>query len=168
MASDAVDTREFRNALGCFATGVTVITALDGKDEAAGITVNSFSAVSLDPPLVLWSLSRSAERFAAFEKAESFTINVLGTEGAEISSRFAMKGESRVDLAATVPTRLGPPSFAEALAVFECVKHAHYDGGDHIIVVGRVRDFTYARDAGAMEPLLFFRGRYGAITGLKS
>jgi flavin reductase (DIM6/NTAB) family NADH-FMN oxidoreductase RutF len=167
MPAKALDTREFRNALGCFATGVTVVTALDDKGEAVGITVNSFSAVSLEPPLVLWSLARSADRFANFESAKAFTVSVLGAEGAAISSRFAMKGEARVDLTQTVPTELGPPTFSQALAVFECETHARYDGGDHVIIVGRVRGFTYARDAGEMEPLLFFRGRYGVLAGLK-
>lgn len=166
-ADEPFDTRDFRNALGRFATGVTVITTLDGAGEAAGITVNSFAAVSLDPPLVLWCLGRGAERFSIFEKAEHFTISVLAAAGADISSRFAMKGESRLSLAETVPTRLGPPTFSDALAVFECEAHARYDGGDHLILVGRVRHFTYARDPDAGEPLLFYSGRYGSISALK-
>ena len=167
MPLEAFDTREFRNALGCFATGVTVVTTMDAQGEAVGITVNSFSAVSLDPPLVLWCLARGADRFANFEAAERFTISVLAAGGAGLSSRFAMKGESRVDLSETVPTKLGPPTFSEAVAVFECDTHARYAGGDHVIIVGRVREFTYARDAGDIEPLLFYRGRYGAINALK-
>mgnify|MGYP003339315947 FL=1 len=78
------------------------------------------------------------------------------------------KGEYKIDRAGTVPTKLGPPAFAAALAVFECETHAKYDGGDHVIIVGRVRELNYARDAAAMEPLLFYRGRYGVVGPLKA
>src|SRR5262249_36228574 len=110
----ALDQREFRNALGCFATGVTVVTTLDSKGEAVGITANSFAAVSLDPPLVLWCVSRHGSSFPVFEKCDAFTVSVLSENASDISKRHAAKDGHRVDLKGTVPTKLGPPAFPGA------------------------------------------------------
>jgi flavin reductase (DIM6/NTAB) family NADH-FMN oxidoreductase RutF len=160
-----MDSRELRNAFGCFATGIVVVTALERQGKAAGVTVNSFTSLSLDPPLLLWSIGRQSATFEIFTRASAFVISVLGVSGAPIASRFAMKGAHYVDELETVPTELGPPTFGEALAVFECEAHARYDGGDHVILVGRVKRFTHVTDPERKgpKPLAYYRGRYGTV-----
>ena len=155
------DTRALRAALGCFPTGVAVITATSGSTPM-GITVNSFTSVSLDPPLVLWCLDRKSDRYEIFTKARDYTISVLGTKHEDVSARLARQGEHRLDGVALEPTELGPPALCDALAVFECASEAVHDGGDHAILVGQVLRF-HRHDAGA--PLVFFKGRYGALAG---
>ncbi|HEX3431322.1 MAG TPA: flavin reductase family protein [Rhizomicrobium sp.] len=153
----AFDTRAFRNALGCFPTGVTLVTARTAARHPMGITVNSFAAVSLEPPLILWCMQRRSQRFETFVKAEVFTVSVLDATHAEVSSRLARPGEHRLDGIPLLETRSGAPALADALAVFECRREAVYDGGDHAVLLGRVVQFAF-RDKGA--PLIFFRGRY--------
>jgi flavin reductase (DIM6/NTAB) family NADH-FMN oxidoreductase RutF len=153
------DTRAFRAALGCFPTGVAVVTAT-GTDAPMGITVNSFTSVSLDPPLVLWCLDRKSDRYHVFTKATGYTISVLGTEHESVSARLAKQGEHRLDGVALEHTKLGPPALCDALAVFECAREAVHEGGDHAILVGRVLRF-HRHEAGA--PLVFFKGKYGAL-----
>ncbi|HEY5047317.1 MAG TPA: flavin reductase family protein [Rhizomicrobium sp.] len=154
------DTRAFRQALGSFPTGVAVVTA--GEGTHVGITVNSFTSVSLDPPLVLWCIDRTSDRFEAFVGAQAFTISVLGVAHETVSVRLARQGAHQLDGIALLPTELGPPALGEALAIFECVKESLHDGGDHAIVLGRVVRFS-RHEAGA--PLVFFRGRYGSLAG---
>jgi len=154
------DIPAFRQALGCFPTGVAVVTtACDGADHK-GITVNSFTSVSLDPPLVLWCIDRKSDRFAAFTKASAYTISLLGTVHEDVSSRLAKQGAHSLDGIDLIHTKLGPPALADALAIFECESEAVHQGGDHAILVGRVVRFA-KREAGA--PLVFFQGRYGAL-----
>lgn len=168
MSEAHIDTRELRNAFGCFATGITVVTALDKKGGAVGITANSFSSVSLDPPLVLWCVDRRSTTFNVFISSPHFVVSVLGASSAPVASRFAMKGGHHVEDIDTVPTEIGPPAFADSLAVFECDAHARHEGGDHVIVVGKVRRFTHIPDANrnGHGPLLFYRGRFGKLTAL--
>jgi flavin reductase (DIM6/NTAB) family NADH-FMN oxidoreductase RutF len=154
------DTRAFRQALGSFPTGVAVITALSPSGAPMGITVNSFTSVSLEPPMVLWCLDKKSDRYAVFAKANGFTISVLGTAHEEVSSRLAKPGSHSLHDIPLLATELGPPALADALAFFECTSEAVYEGGDHGIILGRVLRFA-RRDAGA--PLVFFRGRYGAL-----
>ena len=154
------DTRAFRQALGSFPTGVAVITALSASGTPMGITVNSFTSVSLEPPMVLWCLDKKSDRYAVFAKATGFTISVLGTAHEEVSARLAKPGSHSLDDIQLIATELGPPALSDALAFFECASEAVYEGGDHAIIVGRVVRFA-RRDAGA--PLVFFRGRYGAL-----
>ncbi len=153
------DAREFRNTLGCFPTGVAVITA-EGIEAPLGITVNSFSSVSLDPPLVLWCLDKKSDRFDTFTRARHYVINILGTQHSEISSRLARQGQHRLDGIDMVSTSVGLPALADAIAVFECESHAVHNAGDHVILLGRVVNF-FRQEAGA--PLVFFRGKYGAL-----
>lgn len=155
----AFDIRELRYALGCFPTGVAVVTAGDDNDRM-GITVNSFASVSLDPPLVLWCMDRRSSRYSTFTMAENFTISILSSAHQAVSARLATPGEHRIDDLPLVQTIAGPPGLADALAVFECVRQQVHDAGDHAIIVGRVLHFSW-RKAG--EPLLFFRGRYGIV-----
>jgi flavin reductase (DIM6/NTAB) family NADH-FMN oxidoreductase RutF len=125
-----------------------------------GITVNSFTSVSLDPPLVLWCIDKKSDRFHAFTGASGYTINILGTDHQAVSSRLAKQGEHSLDGIALEPTELGPPALAQSLAVFECEAAQVHDAGDHAILVGRVVRF-HLHDEGA--PLVFFKGRYGAL-----
>ena len=155
------DRRALRQALGTFPTGVAVITAQPDGHQAMGITVNSFTSVSLEPPLVLWCLDRRSERFPVFTSAEGYVISILGTEHEEVSARLARSGSHSLSGIPLRRTELGPPALADALAVFECAAHACHDGGDHAILVGRVLRF---RRHGSGAPLVFFRGAYGALS----
>ena len=153
------DTRDFRAALGCFPTGVCLITTLAADGTRVGLTANSFSSVSLDPPMVLWSLARTATSAPVFRDAEYFAINVLGQDDAELSTHFAKSGGDKF---ARYPERFGEgiagvPLLQGAVARFECHSRHRYYGGDHIIVIGVVERYGYDREA---EPLVFHRGKY--------
>lgn len=126
-----------------------------------GITVNSFSSVSLDPPMVLWCMDKRSDRYATFTKASGYVISILGTVHEEVSSRLARQGSHSLDGVELLPTELGPPALADSLAAFECAADAVHDAGDHAILVGRVLRFA-CHDAG--PPLVFFKGRYGALS----
>lgn len=154
---NALDARKFRNALGCFATGVAVVTARIGESDPFGITVNSFSSVSLDPPLILWCLDKGSDTLAAFEQATHFTVNVLREDHREISSRLARKGDHNLDEIEIIERRSGAPALRDALAHFECETEARHDAGDHVIMVGRVLRFDYVEDG---RPLIYHRGDY--------
>lgn len=149
------DSRAFRTALGRFATGVTVITAA-GPDGPVGFTANSFAALSLDPPLVLWSPAKSSSRFAIFTTAPAFSIHVLAAEQAALGARFVRGGAGFDGLAHNLSSQ-GVPLIEGTLARFDCRLHATHDGGDHVIVVGRVEQALYREGA----PLLFSQGGYG-------
>lgn len=153
------DSLGLRNAMGMFATGVTVITTRCADGTLAGFTANSFSSVSLDPPLILWSLGLHAPSLHAFEACSHFAINVLSASQAELSQRFATSG---IDKFAGLEWREGlggAPLIADCLATFECAREACHPGGDHKIFVGRVE--RLARQDG--EPLVFFGGRYRTL-----
>jgi len=152
-----IDGRELRNALGRFTTGVCVITTVTASGEALGLTANSFASVSLDPPLVLWSLQNNSDVYAAFSSPRYFAINVLAAEHLEHSNRYARKGEHLLAEAHYSPGKHGAPIFLDALASFECELHAVHQGGDHLIIVGRVRDMKCRPDG---DPLLFYSGVY--------
>lgn len=155
------DARDFRSALGCFPTGVCLITTAAPDGRRVGLTANSFSSVSLDPPMVLWSLARTASSAPVFRDAEYFTINVLASGDHELSTHFASSGEDKF---AKYPERFraglaGAPVLQGAVATFECHSRHRYYGGDHIVVIGVVERYAY--DAGR-APLVFHRGRYAA------
>lgn len=154
-----MDLRAYRDALGCFPTGVAVVTA-NGVDAHFGITVNSFTSVSLDPPLVLWCMERHSRRHDIFAKAESFTVSILGTEHKDVSSRLARPGEHALDGIALIQTELGPPALADSLAIFECKTERKIEGGDHTILLGRVMRFSCPSGS---APLVYFRGKYSAL-----
>ncbi len=156
---DASNPRLLRDALGRFATGVTVITIM-GPDGPMGFTANSFSSLSLDPALVLWSLARSSQRFAPYAAAESYAIHVLGQDNADWPARFSRGGAGFDGLDWQVNGE-GVPVLSGALARFDCARHATHDGGDHLIIVGKV--LRLALEAGA--PLVFAQGRFGGFTG---
>lgn len=150
--------RLLRDALGAFATGVTVITT-HGPDGPVGITANSFASLSLDPALVLWSPARGSRRFAAFAEAEHFAIHVLSADQAALGAHFSRQGMD-FDVPGVVTNAQGVPVLDGCLAVFECARWAVYEGGDHAIVVGRV---VQARHRAGGAPLVFCGGRYGGF-----
>src|SRR5437762_3225834 len=157
-----LDGRDFRSALGTFPTGVCLITTLAPDGQRAGLTVNSFSSVSLDPPMVLWSLARSANCAAVFRDAEYFAINVLAATDAVLSSHFAKPG---ADKFAAYAERFsaglgGVPLLEGAVANFECHSRYRKYGGDHIILIGAVERYTH----GDRAPLVFHRGRYAKVS----
>jgi flavin reductase (DIM6/NTAB) family NADH-FMN oxidoreductase RutF len=160
VSAEPFDPKAFRNALGCFPTGVAVITTISSAAQHMGITVNSFTSVSLDPPLVLWCLDKKSDRFHAFTNASGYTINILGTDHREVSSRLAKQGEHSLEGVPLESTELGPPALVDSLAVFECQSEQIHDAGDHAILIGRVVRF-HRHDAG--QPLVFFKGKYGAL-----
>ncbi len=151
------DTREFRNALGQFATGVCVITAQPEGAEPFGMTVNSFASVSLDPPLVLWSLQNDSEMFAAWEGCTRYAINILRADQQDLSNQYARKGDHTLHPSHFIDGEHGAPVMPDTLASFECEDHARHPGGDHVILLGRVLNFEQ-RDNG--QPLLFHAGAY--------
>jgi flavin reductase (DIM6/NTAB) family NADH-FMN oxidoreductase RutF len=150
--------RAFRDALGRFATGVTVVTTLSDQGPL-GITANSFSSVSLDPPLVLWSPARASRRFAAYEAAEHYAIHILGEEQRDLCRRFSRDGLDFAGLDWT-PNAEGVPLIHNCIARFDCIRHAAYDGGDHLIIVGRVLSAEIRNG----PPLLFAAGNFGRFT----
>ncbi len=154
------DTRAFRTALGSYPTGVAVVTTKISAEHHMGITVNSFTSVSLEPPLVLWCLDHKSDRYQAFTKADCYTVSVLGTTHRDVSSRLASRGNHSLDGIALRATTMGPPALADALAVFECESQAVHDAGDHAILIGRVLHFARREDG---APLVFYRGKYSAL-----
>ena len=151
--------RDFRDALGLFATGVAVITGLTDEGARLGATVSSFSSVSLDPPLVLFSISRSARAFPAWETIKRFAVNILAEEQSATSTRFARALTEKWEGVERRFGANGSPLLHGALAWLECTSHAKYDGGDHLILVGRVDALTVGA-ASDTRPLVFFGGKY--------
>ncbi|MFC7536069.1 flavin reductase family protein [Sphingomonas sp. GCM10030256] len=151
------DPRTLRAALGCFATGVTIVTCLDQNDEPVGLTANSFTSVSLDPPLLLVCVDKRAASARALTAAGHFAVNVLQTGQQPASSRFATKDQDRFGSTPWSPGEFGPPVLRESLGVFECATHAVHNGGDHHIVIGQVLRASFDP---VLDPLLYFRGRY--------
>jgi flavin reductase (DIM6/NTAB) family NADH-FMN oxidoreductase RutF len=151
--------RELRDALGRFATGVTVVTTMT-PGGPLGMTVNSFASVSLDPPLVLWSPARRSSRFPAFEAASHFAVHVLSAGQRDLAVRFARKGGDFSGLSPSLGAG-DAPLFAGCAARFECRHAAGYDGGDHLIMVGEVLRFV----GNDLPPLLYHRGGYRGLAG---
>lgn len=157
--TDSFDPREYRNALGSFATGVTIVTTRDGGGLPVGVTANSYNSVSLDPPLVLWSLARTSRSFDAFHGADHFAIHVLTGDQEDLAIRFASRGEDKfagLDLGDGLG---GVPLLGHCATRLQCRTVARHDGGDHVIFIGQVERF----DRCGGEPLLFHQGRFGRI-----
>ena len=152
-----IDPRDFRTALGTYATGVTIITAVAADGKPYGLTCNSFASVSLNPPLVLWSLGMFSQGLSVFQNASHFAINVLGASQQALATKFAKPSEGK--FAGVEWTRgLGnAPLLADSVANFQCRAANRYYGGDHVIFLGAVEAYSYNR----YEPLLFACGGYG-------
>jgi len=158
--------REFRDALGLFATGVVVITSAGNaecgngnRNGYLGATISSFSSVSLDPPLILFSIGRHSKAFTAWQSVDHFAVNILNENQSAISTRFARALIDKWDGVKMRPGIAGVPLLSDALAWIECRSYAKHDGGDHLIIVGQVLSLA-ARSEVDTRPLVFFRGKY--------
>lgn len=153
-----IDPIDFRRGASHFVTGVTVATTLDQDGRPVGLTVNSFSTVSLEPPLVLFCLGRDSDGFEAFSGAAGYVIHVLGSDQEDLARRFATKGIDKFDQSDWEPGMGGLPVLAGTLAVFECDVFRVDEGGDHLILLGEVRRLRYQGEVrGALG---YFRGAY--------
>lgn len=154
-----LDTRELRNTLGMFATGVTIVTARAPDGTPVGLTVNSFSSVSLEPPLVLWSLARTSRALDVFTHQEHWAINILSADQEELSNRFASSGDDKFSGVEMEDGVAGAPLLTDCVARLQCRTASQFDGGDHVILVGEVVKF----ERSDLDPLVFYRGRYARI-----
>jgi flavin reductase (DIM6/NTAB) family NADH-FMN oxidoreductase RutF len=157
--SGTIDPRELRNALGSFATGVTIVTTRTADGRNVGLTCNSFASVSLNPPLVLWSLVNHSSNLTAFQECSHFTVNVLGHEQGDLAMKFARSGDDKFADVSWKPGLGGAPILAGCVAHFQCRSADRYYGGDHVIFLGAVEAFAHVPDA----PLIFSRGKFGAF-----
>ena len=160
MVTTTFDSLEFRRALGSFATGVVVVTAPDVEGGHRGITVNSFSSLSLDPPLVLFCLDKAAWSFGAFAGAELFAINILRQDQQDLSVRFSTAAIDKWEGVAYDLWQGDLPVLRGCLANIACRREQVHEGGDHTIIVGRVEGLHVA---GEGEPLVYFQGGYRRI-----
>lgn len=154
-----VSPQRLREALGRFATGVTIVTCLDAEWGRVGLTANSFNALSLDPPLVLWSLRRQSSQLAAFARSDHFVVNVLAESQLALSRRFASKRDDKFDEGDWLPGEGGAPVLAGCAAVFECEVSSRQDAGDHVLFIGHVLALAQT----ALPPLVYQAGHYHAL-----
>jgi flavin reductase (DIM6/NTAB) family NADH-FMN oxidoreductase RutF len=152
-------TKDLRECLGRFATGITVVTCLDANDQPCGITVNSFSSVSLEPPLVLWSIANVSHSLEAYLDAEFFAINVLAANQRQLSAHFAGSDHTVFDGIDYSRSEHGVPLLPDSLARLECATEQVHAAGDHYIIIGKVESFEW-RDG---QPLLYFGGDYATL-----
>jgi flavin reductase (DIM6/NTAB) family NADH-FMN oxidoreductase RutF len=157
-----LDRAHLRRAMGRFVTGVAIVTTRQADGKAEGITVNSFSTVSLDPPLVLWSLARSARSFEAFDTAEYFAVSILSSRQLHLVRHFSSPRADKIAGVAHEEGFGGCPIIPDALAHFECRREAAVEGGDHKIYIGRILRLGY-RDG---DPLIFSSGTFSSATPL--
>ena len=150
------DAKAFRSALGRYATGVAVVMARCADGRTAGMTINSFASVSLDPPLVLWSMQSGTPSSSTFRAAGAFTVSILGAEHQELAMTFAKSGDAKLEHEAVVPAPSGQPHLRDVVAWFDCATDAVHAGGDHDIYVGRVTAFGQS----AGRTLTFHDGRF--------
>jgi len=151
-----IDVRQFRNALGSFVTGVTVITSRDAKGQPVALTVNSFTAVSLDPPLVLWNIHRESDFFAEFSQTDHYAVHILRQDQEDLSRHFSAEIDDKFGDIEFQTGIAALPLLSTYCARFQCKVEHRYDGGDHIILVGRVLDMDHKRE----DPLVFHAGKY--------
>ncbi|MEL7043156.1 MAG: flavin reductase family protein [Pseudomonadota bacterium] len=154
------DLRTFRDTLGLFVTGVTIITARDDHGQPVGITANSFNSVSLDPPLILWSVGLNAKSLSAFSTATAFAVHILREDQAALSQRFAASGVNKFSGLKTQSGLKGVPLLPDCAARLECLPYAKYPAGDHILFIAEVQ--RLASDPDAM-PLVYHGGRYAEL-----
>lgn len=157
--TDELNPDELRLALGRFATGVTIVTCRDGAGAPVGLTANSFNALSLTPPLVLWSLRRVSPSIEAFTTASHFVVNVLAEEQIELSRRFARPSLVKFDEGCWSDGPGGAPMLAGCVAVFECLRQSHQVAGDHVLFIGQVQRIAATAEA----PLVYHAGHYRTL-----
>jgi len=151
------DRNQFRSALGRFSTGVTVVTSDPNGFAAFGMTINSFSALSLDPPLVLWSLQNNSGHAEAWSSASHFAVNILSAQQEQISKEYARKFEQTLKPGTYQLSSTGSPVLNECIASFECELSSKVEAGDHTIIIGKVLNVV---EDGSGEPLIFYGGNY--------
>lgn len=154
-----IDTLDFRRALSVFATGVGVVTTLDKHGKNVGITISSFNSVSLEPPLILWSVGLDSMSYDAFVSAKHFAVHILGLHQMDLCDRFAQRSESKFDGIDCREGLHGLPILPDFAACFECSTEHVYAGGDHKIIVGRVLGV----EERVAEPLVYYRGEFLGI-----
>lgn len=152
------DSRRLREGFGEFMTGVTVVTTRDTDGQPAGLTANSFSSLSLDPPLLLFSLGKDSNTFGAFDTPNGFVVHVLGDDQRDLATTFATRDIDRFEGVDWAPGFDDLPRISGCLAVFECSREHVYEGGDHLILVGRIERMTV--DDRTRPALGYFRSRY--------
>jgi flavin reductase (DIM6/NTAB) family NADH-FMN oxidoreductase RutF len=156
MPGTTIEQHHFRRVCGKYATGITIVTVLDSRGAPHGMTANSFTSVSLTPPLILVSIDRKTSILDHFRKGTRFAINVLGEEHRELSSRFARSGQDRFGGIAWSPGMTGAPILADMLATFECEVSQMVEAGDHVVVIGEALHATWREG----RPLLYFNSGY--------
>jgi len=159
LAASELVPDELRRALGRFVTGVTIVTCRDEHGAPVGLTANSFNALSLDPPLVLWSLRDSSSTIGAFTAASHFAVNVLAADQVDLSRRFARPSSAKFDAGEWVDGLGGAPLLAGCVAVFECRRHSHHAAGDHRLFIGEVERIG----GSASSPLVYHAGHYRTL-----
>jgi flavin reductase (DIM6/NTAB) family NADH-FMN oxidoreductase RutF len=162
-----MDSRRFRNALGQFPTGVAVATARTAAGQPIGMTMTSFNSVSLDPPLVLFSVRRQAQSFTMWQEIDRYAINVLNEEQEQLSNQFARSKGDKWEGISPLTGETGVPMLPNAAVVFECATHARFDGGDHEIFVAHVIAM-HEHSVNRGRPLVFFEGRYRQLASAAS
>ena len=163
LAPAAFTTRDFRHALGQFATGVTIVTTADAQGRPVGLTVSSFNSVSLEPPLVLWSMGHRSASLPVFQQAGHYAIHVLAGDQQALAQRFATRGIDKFADVKWQPSEQGVPLIEGAAAVFECSNRSQYDEGDHVIFVGEVQRCLHLQGA---LPLIYHGGHMHAQHGV--
>ncbi len=153
------DTTELRNTLGKFATGVCVVTT-EGPNGPIGMTINSLSSLSLDPALLLWSIQKNSECFSSFDTSKGYAVSVLTEDQMDISNQYAQRGSHALNSDEFIRGKTGQFILKNAVATFECSIWAKYEGGDHVILVGEIEEFSASDDH---EPILFYSGGYRTL-----
>jgi flavin reductase (DIM6/NTAB) family NADH-FMN oxidoreductase RutF len=156
------DQKLYRSALGSFATGVTIVTTSDATGQGHGLTVNSFTSVSLDPPLVLWCLGNKSDSYDLFSKTDHYAVNVLAAGQADLAMRFAGKGDQQFGDGEAKTLSTGAPVLDQAIAIFDCKVVQRIEVGDHLILIGETQAFETKTQTG----LAYFRGAFGDTAGL--
>ena len=159
VTEDVFDVRAYRNALGCFGTGVALVTTEDAAGKPRAITINSFTSVSLEPPIILWCIDVRSERLDLFVNAERFAISVLDPKGQELANSYARNSETEFAETLLKPGRTNVPVVSSALSVLECSTRWRQKVGDHVIIFGTVEAFDSTEGSG----LGYFRGKYTTI-----
>jgi flavin reductase (DIM6/NTAB) family NADH-FMN oxidoreductase RutF len=153
-----------REAMGCFATGVAIVTTLGPDGEPIGLTVDSFNSVSMDPPLILWSLGLKAPSLPAFRSHPAFVVNILSSEQLDLCRQFAVSGADKFANVRWEAGLHGAPVLNNNHATLQCLNYRQYEGGDHEIFLGEVAEVT----VGADKPLVYHRGKFGEVGGITS
>jgi len=150
-----INNKDLRRALGCFPTGIAIVTTENEAGDPIGLTVNSFNSVSLDPPLIIWSISLSAPSINAFRYNKSFAVNILSSDQKDLCQKFSTPSTDKFNGIAWEKSVMGVPLIIDSIAQFECITHATYPGGDHEIYIGRVINYTHNNK----EPLILSKGK---------